>query len=68
MDQVRIAQSPLDPKRDRAQAVRLALGLLCQDHHLLFSFAALLVLSCLASGAVGVAQWLVDLSTEPQTV
>src|SRR5215210_1790290 len=54
-----IAQSPLDPKRIRAQGMRLALGALCRDHHLLFNFCAssllvlpLLLLSRLASGAV----------------
>ena len=45
VDQVRIAQSPcaLDPKRSGTEAVRLALGPLRQDHHLLlfFSFALL---------------------------
>jgi [ribosomal protein S5]-alanine N-acetyltransferase len=53
--------------------VRLALGALRQDHHLLFSFSfatsgSLLHLSCLAFGAVGVAQGLVDLRADPQTV
>ena len=65
----------LDPKRIRTrEAVRLALGALCRDHHLLpffFGFAGsapMLPLSCLASSAVGVTQWLVDLSAHPQTV
>ncbi len=75
VDQVRIAQSP--HARSEAighiEAVRLALGELRQDRHLLlfFSFAAsapLLPLSCLASKAVGVSQWFVDLRAEPQTV
>src|SRR5215210_3307670 len=60
VDQVRIAQSP--HARSEAighrEAVRLALGPLRRDHHLLFlSFAAwvsLLPLSCLASKAMGV--------------
>jgi|SRR5688500_7277704 hypothetical protein len=45
VDQVRMAQSPyLDPKRSGTEAVRLALGPLRQDHHLLFYFIASLCL------------------------
>ena len=66
----------LDPKRSdtHREAARLALGELRQDHLLLllfFSFvtsASLLRLSCLASRAMGVAQWFVDLCAHPQTV
>ena len=67
-DQVRTAQSPyLDPKRSDREAVRLALGPLRRDHHLLFYFsfaasASLVPLGCPASGAVGVAQWFVEFS------
>jgi hypothetical protein len=55
------------------EALRLALGPLRRDHHLLFSFsfaasASLVPLGCLASAAVGVAQWFVDFCADPQTV
>ena len=75
VDQVRIAQSPCARPEaiGHTEAVRLALGPLRQDRHLLlfFSFAAwvsLLPSGCLASRAVGVAQWFVDLRAHPQTV
>jgi hypothetical protein len=49
------------------EALRLALGPLRRDHHLLFYFsfaasASLVPLGCPASGAVGVGQWFVDYS------
>jgi hypothetical protein len=49
------------------EALRLALGPLRRDHHLLFYFsfaasASLVPLGCPASGAVGVAQWFVEFS------
>jgi hypothetical protein len=55
------------------EAVRLALGPLCQDRHLLLFFslaawASLLPSGCLASRAASVAQWFVDLRAHPQTV
>jgi hypothetical protein len=51
----------------RTEALRLALGPLRRDHHLLFYFsfaasASLVPLGCPASGAVGVGQWFVDYS------
>jgi hypothetical protein len=71
VDQVHVAQSPYARSEaiGHAGAVRLDLGGLRRDHHLLLcSSVSLLPLGRPASEAVGVTQRLVDLSAHPQTV
>jgi hypothetical protein len=58
---------------DRRASAALGPSVLCQDHHLLFTHSlrssiASLSRLLLASGAVGIAQWLVDLCAHPQAV